>query len=128
MCYLSINSLAILMNERIVNELPTIKGFQKMLHSFKMSSAVPIKKYFILFLNRHNGYCSVKCKIIYLKNYLVNYYTIWITLNFTGRLPLTLAFRVIEFIVFFFIKYNNMGIWRLKSTPKKTLKDRRRKP
>lgn len=61
-CYFSINSLAILMNERIVNELPTIKGFQKMLHSFKMSSAVPIKKYFILFLNRHNAYCSVKCK------------------------------------------------------------------
>lgn len=73
-CYFSINSLAILMNERIVNELPTIKGFQKMLHLFKMSSAVPIKKYFILFLNRHNAYCSVKCKKNTKKNYFVHNY------------------------------------------------------
>lgn len=72
-----------------------------------MSSAVPIKKYFILFLNRHNAYCSVKCKKKkYKKNYFVHNYIFWIALNFTGCLPLTLTFRVIEFKLSF-IKYNN---------------------
>lgn len=72
-----------------------------------MSSAVPIKKYFILFLNRHNAYCSVKCKKKNTKkNYFVHNYIFWIALNFTGCLPLTLTFRVIEFKLSF-IKYNN---------------------